>query len=229
MEHSDDCKDGGALVASVGDVAKLPPPCPCPPTSPLSPTAHARLDDFLTLLLTWNTRINLIAEATPEAIRARHIKDSLQLLPLIPDGTAPLADLGSGGGFPGLVLALPSERPIHLVESDRRKAAFLTEAAARLGLRHVTVHASRIEAARLPPIGVVTARALAPLPALLAHAARLLGPGGVALFPKGRSATAELTDAAREWTFRAERFASRTDPEATILRLTDIQRASRHG
>jgi 16S rRNA (guanine(527)-N(7))-methyltransferase RsmG len=145
---------------------------------------------------------------------------------LLPDAGA-IADLGSGAGFPGLVLAAAApDREIHLVESDRRKAAFLIEAARLLGLSRLRVHATRIEAASLPPVASVTARALAPLPALLSYAAPLLAPDGVAVFPKGRSAEAELTDAIRHWTMTVERFQSRTDPEATILRLSDIHRAA---
>ncbi|MGG5810783.1 16S rRNA (guanine(527)-N(7))-methyltransferase RsmG [Falsiroseomonas sp. CW058] len=199
-------------------------PLPAPLPEPrLDAAALRRLDAFLDLLLRWNARINLVADAAPEAIRTRHLADSLQLLSLLPDDATALADLGSGGGFPGLVLAAATDRPVHLVESDHRKAAFLTEAAARLGLRHVRVHATRIENLRLPPVGVVTARALAPLSVLLGHASRLLAPGGTAIFPKGRTASAELTAASVEWTFRAEQFASRTDPEATILRIHDIR------
>ena len=200
-------------------VHRLPPA----PLSVLDPAATARLDALIDLLLRWNSRINLVADRDPAAIRSRHIADSLQLLPLLPAGAGPFADLGSGGGFPGLVLAIAGPRPAHLVESDRRKAAFLTDAAARLGLRHVQVHARRIEDANLPPLAAVTARALAPLRALLPDAARLLAPGGVAIFPKGRAAEAELTEALPHWTLIAERFASRTDPEATIFRLSDIR------
>jgi 16S rRNA (guanine527-N7)-methyltransferase len=194
----------------------------------MEPPLQARLDAFLDLLLRWNARINLVADRDPESLRQRHIADSLQLLPLLPPGEAPLGDLGSGAGFPGLILALASGRETHLVESDRRKAAFLTEAAARLGLARVKVHPVRIEAATLPPLGVVTARALAPLVDLLPYAARLLAPGGFALFPKGRGAEDELTAAAPFWTFSVERFASRTDPAATLLRMSDIHVADPH-
>jgi 16S rRNA (guanine527-N7)-methyltransferase len=191
----------------------------------LPPDAEQRLTDYADLLRQWNARINLVADASPEVIRHRHVEDCLQLAPLLPEGDITVADLGSGAGLPGLILAIARPVHVHLVESDRRKAAFLTDAAARLGLTRVTVHSTRIEAASLPPIQVVTARALAPLASLLPRAARLLTPGGIALFPKGRSAQAELTAAAAAWTFRAEPFASRTDPEATILRFSDIRRA----
>ncbi len=200
------------------------PRLPLPPAPPLEAATTARLDAFTDLLLRWNARINLVADRNAEAVRTRHIADSLQLLPLLPPGDGPVGDLGSGGGFPGLVLAIASCRPFHLVESDRRKAAFLTEAAAQLGLTHVRVHPQRIEAARLPPLAAVTARALAPLTDLLPHAARLLAPGGIALFPKGRTAEDELTAALMHWKLRVERFQSRTAPDATILRLSEIRR-----
>ena len=196
------------------------------PALPVSRETTARLDAFVALFLRWNARINLTAERDAATIRDRHLADGLQLLPLLPAGAAPAADLGTGGGFPGLVLAIAdAARPWHLVESDRRKAAFLATAAGELSLPHVRVHAERIEAVTLPPLAVVTARALAPLPILLAHAARLLAPDGVALFPKGRTAGDELTAALPDWTMRVERFASRTDSAATLLRLSGIRRA----
>lgn len=192
-----------------------------PPEHPVSRETEARLRAYLRLLLDWNRKINLVAAAPEEVLWQRHVMDGWQLLPLLPDG--PLADLGSGGGLPGLVLAMGRAQETHLVESDRRKAAFLMEAARALGLPHVQVHPQRIEAARLPPIQVVTARALAPLSELLPHAARILASGGVAVFPKGRTAEAELTAAAPHWFMQVERFASRTDAAATIFRLSEIR------
>jgi 16S rRNA (guanine527-N7)-methyltransferase len=197
---------------------------PLPPAPALEPDVVARLEAFTDLLLRWNTRINLVADCDAEAVRTRHIADSLQLLPLLPPGDGPVGDLGGGGGFPGLVLAIASRRPFHLVESDRRKAAFLTEAAGRLALAHVQVHPTRIDATRLPPLAALTARALAPLTDLLPHAARMLAPGGVALFPKGRTSEDELTAALMHWKLDVERFASRTAPNATIFRLSEIRR-----
>lgn len=193
------------------------------PSLDVSRETEERLRTYLRLLLNWNARINLIAAAPEEEIWQRHVLDSWQMLPLLPAG--PLADLGSGGGLPGLVIAVGREEETHLVESDRRKAAFLMEAARSLGLAHVRVHPARIEAARLPPLRVVTARALAPLSDLLGHAARILGSGGVAVFPKGRNAEAELTAAAPHWLMQTERFQSRTDAQATILRLSEIRPA----
>ncbi len=192
-------------------------------TLDVPPEAEARLRDYLRLLLSWNARINLVAGAPEDELWQRHVLDSWQLLPLLPDG--PLADLGSGAGLPGIVIAIGREEETHLVESDRRKCAFLMEASRTLGLSHVRVYPTRIEAARMPPIQVVTARALAPLDALIPHAARILAPGGVAVFPKGRNAQVELTAAAAHWFMRTERFQSRTDAQATILRLSEIRPA----
>lgn len=194
------------------------------PEMPVSRETEARLRAYLALLLAWNGRINLVARAPEAELWTRHVCDCWQLLPLLPP-RGPLADLGSGGGLPGIVLAIGRPEETHLVEADRRKAAFLLEASRALGLAHVRVHAARIEAAPLPPLAALTARALAPLGALLPHAARLLAQDGVALFPKGRSAEAELTAAAPDWFMRVERFASRTDPDATILRLSEVRPA----
>jgi 16S rRNA (guanine527-N7)-methyltransferase len=199
---------------------------PAPDLSRLDAPRLALIDAYVALLLRWNRRINLIGEASDETIRQRHIADCLQLIALLPPGEGAVADLGAGAGLPGLVLAIATGRPMHLIESDRRKAAFLTEATARLGLAGVRIHATRIEDATLPPLAVVTARALAPLERLLPYAARLLSPDGVAIFPKGRGADAELHTAQAGWTFLAEHFPSRTDPAATIYRISDIRRAS---
>jgi len=198
------------------------------PIPDLEPDAgrDARLAAYRDLLLRWNATINLVSAKTAEDLERRHIADSLQIVPLVPAEGA-IADLGSGGGLPGIVIAaaLP-DREVHLVESDRRKAAFLIEAAGTLKLPRVKIHAQRIEQATLPPIAALTARALAPLDILLGFADRFLAPGGVAILPKGRTAEQELTSASARWHFTTERFESRTDPEATILRLSEIRRAS---
>jgi 16S rRNA (guanine527-N7)-methyltransferase len=206
---------------------KQPQALPLPPID-VSRETLQRLEAFLPLFLRWNARINLTATRDPEVLRQRHIADSLQLLPLIPVGEGAMADLGTGGGFPGLILAMATDRPVHLVESDRRKAAFLQAAVAELALAHVTVHVARIEAVSLSPVAVLTARALAPLDRLLPWAERLLAPEGVAIFPKGRGAEEELAAVAPDWTMTAERFKSTTDPEATILRMSGIRRAGAH-
>lgn len=195
-----------------------------PPVA-VSRETEARLARFIPLLLRWNSTINLVAAPDASVLRQRHIEDSLQLLPLVPEGQGPMADLGTGGGFPGLILAMALDRPMHLVESDRRKAAFLQTVAGELNLAHVTVHAERVGALKLPPIAVLTARALGPLDKMLPWAETLLAPDGVAIFPKGRLAEEELAAATPGWTMAVERFKSSTEPNATILRISGIRRA----
>jgi len=185
---------------------------------------ETQFDSFIALLLRWNRRINLISQADEKFIRQRHIDDSIQLATLIPPDTERAIDLGSGAGFPGLILASMTGIPFDLIEADQRKAAFLMEAG-RLLAAPVHVHAVRIEAARLVPASVITARAVAPLARLLALAAPLLAAGGTCLFPKGAGVESELTLAATQWHMRVDRVPSRTDPRAVILRITELQRA----
>lgn len=180
-----------------------------------------RLAAYEALLRKWNPAINLVARSTLDDVWERHFADSAQLFALLPAGTQVLVDLGSGAGFPGLVLAILGVPEVHLIESDGRKAAFLREVARVTGAP-ATVHAQRAEQADAPPADAVSARALADLSALLPLAVRFLKPGGVCLFPKGRTAADELTRARDSWTMRTEEFPSRTDPSGTLLRLSEI-------
>lgn len=198
-------------------------PLPPVPVPAVSRETAERLDAFVALVLAWNRTINLIGKQDAAQIRARHLDDSLALLPHLPEGFGRAIDLGSGGGFPGLVLAIATGRPFDLVESDQRKAAFLREAARVTGAP-ATVHAARIEAVRLAPAPLVTARALAPLATLLGWAAPLLAPGGVCVFPKGRTAEEELTQAREQWHMRVEQWSNPLAPDARILRLSEISR-----
>ena len=184
------------------------------------------LERFAELLLKWNRALNLIARQDEAFLWDRHIEDSLQLLPLMAPRPDRAIDLGSGAGFPGLVLAIASGVTFYLVEADKLKAAFLREAA-RVTLAPVKVHAVRIEAARLDPAPLITARALAPLPRLLELAAPLLAHGGTCLFLKGAGARIELTQAASQWHMRAECIPSRTEVDASILRITELSCVSR--
>ena len=183
----------------------------------------ARLSAYADLLVKWQARINLIGPDTLPVLWRRHMLDSAQLLPLLPAGARRLADLGSGAGFPGLVLAILGAPDVQLVESDARKAAFLREVA-RITATDVTIHVSRIEA--LAPLGadIITARALAPLGRLLDWAAPHLAPGGVCVFLKGRGGEDELTEARKEWIISCDRAASRTDPSGVILQLREVCR-----
>ncbi len=189
----------------------------------VSRETQARLEAFAMLLLRWNRTVNLIARRDEPELWPRHIADSLQLAPLIPPATTHGIDLGTGGGFPGLVLAIATGVPFDLIESDQRKAAFLREAG-RATRAPIRVHAARAEAARVDPAPLITCRALAPLPHLLTLAAPLLAAGGVCLFLKGAAAESELTAAATEWHMRVERVPSQTAQDACILRISDIAR-----
>jgi 16S rRNA (guanine527-N7)-methyltransferase len=181
------------------------------------------LERFSSLLARWNRTVNLVSRRDEPLLWDRHITDSLQLVPLMQPLPACAIDLGSGAGFPGLILALATRVPFDLIEADQRKAAFLREAA-RVTDAPVRVHATRIEAAGLAPAPLVTARAVAPLSKLLALAAPLLAPGGQCLFLKGASVQSELTHAATQWHMHVERIPSRTAPDASILRISDPSR-----
>lgn len=186
-----------------------------------------RLEAYKALLQRWNARINLVAPATLSEVWSRHFADSAQLLALAPDTARSWVDLGSGAGFPGLVIAaMAAEKQpdlsVRLIESDARKAVFLSEAARKMGLT-VKVDACRIESVPSEPHDVVSARALAPLSRLCELASRFAGPGTVFLFLKGAALDTELTVAARDWHIRAERVTSMTEPAATILRITELK------
>ena len=178
-----------------------------------------RLQRYAEALTRWQAKINLVAPASLPDLWRRHMLDSAQLLPLIPAGARRLIDLGSGAGFPGLVLAILGVPEVHVVEADSRKCAFLREAARLTEARTVTVHNRRIESLPAEPYEVVTARALAPLPELLLLARRFAGPGTVYLFPKGQAVAEELIKAPETATMRLQRIPSRTQPGAEILKL----------
>lgn len=183
-----------------------------------------RLAVYEALLRKWQKTINLVGPKTLDEAWGRHFLDSAQLFPLLPESAKVLVDLGSGAGFPGLVLAILGVPEVHLIESDVRKCAFLREAARATGAA-VTVHTKRIEAVQGLQADVVTARALAPLADLLTWAAPFLGQTGVALFLKGQNVEDELTDTTKYWKMRVERFDSLTDSSGSILRLSGIVRA----
>jgi len=197
--------------------------------TPVSRETLARLDRFTRLLLQWQKTTNLIGAATIPYLWTRHIADSLQLLALAPSARVWL-DLGSGGGFPGLVIAcaLAGERgaTVHLIESNAKKAAFLREAVRELDLRAV-VHGERIEHFSLPMgahVDVITARAVAPLSVLFGYVALLLKTGAQALLLKGQDVEAELTEAAKYWTIKADLIPSKTSPEGRIVVLRGLSR-----
>ena len=153
---------------------------------------HEKLRQFVALVEKWSAAINLVSRADIPHLWERHVEDSLLLLPHIPPGTASAIDLGSGAGFPGMVLAIASDIPFTLIESDRRKAAFLLDAA----------------------------RALAPLDRLLGLAAPHLAPGGICLFPKGKNWEKELTAAKSLWHMEAQALPA--GAENCILKVSNL-------
>jgi 16S rRNA (guanine527-N7)-methyltransferase len=183
----------------------------------------ARLEAYAALLTEWNQRINLVARETLRDPWRRHFLDSAQLLPFIPKRARSLFDLGSGAGFPGLVLAILGVPRVELVESDARKCAFLREAA-RIAAAPVTIRNTRIE--RLPshPVDVVTARGCAPLDRLLVLTQGLIGSHTCCLFLKGERAEEELTMARRAWNMTVSLHPSRSDPRGAIIVLEQIAR-----
>jgi 16S rRNA (guanine527-N7)-methyltransferase len=197
--------------------------------TPVSRETEARLDAYVDLLLRWQAKTNLIASSTLPNLWTRHISDSLQLLTLAPDAKL-WVDLGSGGGFPGVVLAcaMMADRPgamVHLVERNAKKAAFLREALRITGATG-TVHLADIgdSVDSFPgQADCVTARAVAPLHQLLGFAEPLVRRGAKALFLKGQDVEAELTKATKYW-----RIAPRLHPSLTgqgwIVELDRIER-----
>jgi 16S rRNA (guanine527-N7)-methyltransferase len=187
----------------------------------------ARLATYLDLIGRWQRAINLVGPSTLADPWRRHILDSAQLLRHLPAAPATLYDLGSGAGLPGMVLAIMGQKDVHLVESDRRKAQFLKEAARVLDLT-VAIHGQRIQTLPAGCATVVTARALAPLPALLDLVAPLLQPGGRCLLLKGQRLTDELTEARKCWRMTSLSIPSLSEPRASVLQLWDIERAPFH-
>ena len=201
---------------------------------PVSRETLGKLQTYADLLGEWGRAQDLVAPSTLGDVWHRHIADSAQLLPLAPPSAAKWLDLGSGAGFPGLVIAiLVASRPgfeMHLVESSNRKCSFLREVARKCGVA-VDIHCMRIEKLAthhtLAPAEVVTARALAPLGKLLRLAQPLLADTTVALFLKGRDATREIEDARKQWSFQVLTTPSRTDPEGRIVEIRQLQNLGR--
>ncbi len=188
---------------------------------PVAPAVLQRLTVYAALLAKWQARINLVGPSTLAEVWERHMLDSAQLAGYLPPG--PVLDLGSGAGFPGLVLAILRGGPVHLVESDARKCAFLREAA-RLTAAEAVIHNVRIERLAPFPVATVTARALAPLSKLLEMSEKFLLPGVHCLFLKGRSSEEELTEAGKDWMMTVERVPSLADPSGQILHLREVYR-----
>jgi 16S rRNA (guanine527-N7)-methyltransferase len=197
--------------------------------TPVSRETEARLDRFIDLLLTWQAKTNLVSPSTLPVLWSRHISDSLQLLALAP--TARIwVDFGSGGGFPGMVLACAladtQSTVVHLVERNGKKAGFLREALRVTGAAAV-VHLADIEDSvdRLEgPVDCVTARAVAPLHQLIGLAEPLIKRGAKALFLKGQDVEVELTEATKYWNIAPQLHSSRTGGHGWIVELDQVER-----
>lgn len=186
-----------------------------------------RLRAFEALVKKWNPRVNLVSRSSLEFLWDRHILDSLQLFSL-PADRRNWVDLGSGGGFPGLVVAVclkehEPESQVTMVESDQRKSAFLRTAIRELDL-NAKIVTSRIEDAQSLNASTLSARALAPLSKLLYFSDRHLQTTGTAVFPKGETWEKEIEDACQEWSFQWEQITSETQTSASVLVIRDIQK-----
>ena len=191
----------------------------------LPSAAGDRLTLYADLLVRWQTTINLVAQSSLADLWSRHIGDCLQVQAAVPDARR-WVDLGSGGGFPGIVTAIlladVPDAEVHLVESDKRKAAFLRTVSRETGAP-ASVHAERIEgfiARHSAPVDAVSARALAPLPQLVAWSEKFLLAGAVGVFPKGQRVEAELTALQRDHRFRVASRPSRTRDDSSLVIVT---------
>ena len=194
----------------------------------ISALATERLQIFVGLLAKWNAAINLVSPASLAEVWTRHVADSAQVLDVAPIRRARWLDMGSGAGFPGIVIALitadtPNPVEMTLVESDRRKAAFLSTVSRETGVPMI-IQAARIEAVAPQNADTVSARALAPLVRLCSFAERHLAPHGAALFLKGGRYDAEIAEARRTWSFALDIRRSSTDPAGVVLIMKDLRR-----
>jgi len=200
-------------------------------TADVSRETLERLETYASLLMKWQGAINLVGADSLRDVWRRHMLDSAQLAAHIPQGATVITDLGSGAGFPGLVLSIVLDCPVRLIEASGKKAAFLREVV-RLTQAPAIVHHERIEKAKPWPSDVVLARALAPLSLLLDYAEPFLRDAGkeaTCIFLKGGRVAEELTESAKSWTMTVERFQSVSDPTGTILRIRDMARDGHSG
>ena len=194
----------------------------------VSRETQERLDAYLALLHKWNPKINLVASKSLEDAWTRHFVDSAQLLDMAPGTVQKWADLGSGGGFPGAVVAILAkdgmpDLQVTLIESDQRKSAFLRTVSRETGVGFEVI-SERIEGVAPQSADVVSARALAPLSQLLEYVTRHTAPDATVLLPKGRAASEEIQAALEQWQFDCETLPSQTDPSAVVLRIGEIKR-----
>lgn len=181
----------------------------------------SKFETYAGLLLKWQKTINLVGASTLDEVVLRHFIDSAQLINFIPDRNIVLADMGSGAGFPGLVLAMLGIREVHLIESDVRKATFLRNVSRETFLDNVIVHDDRVEDTKIKDIDIVSARALAPLVDLI-RLTQELG-ASTALFLKGEKAEEEVLKAKKRFDFTVTSHQSVTDDHGKVLYISDIR------
>lgn len=186
----------------------------------------ANLEQFVSILKTWNARINLISRQTIDDIWARHIVDCAQIVPYLPGNNITVLDVGSGSGLPGAITAIITQEDTSMrhvwIESDTRKCAFLHHIVTKLKLS-VQVINNRIEEVEPQNADILTGRALAPLTDMLAFGDQHLRPDGTALLHKGQTYRAEIEDAKQHWNFVVNPYRSITNPDAAILEITEIK------
>lgn len=189
-----------------------------------------KLKVYQQLLERWQSKINLVSPSSLSASWDRHFQDSLQLIPYLPIEASSLVDLGSGAGFPGLVLAISQSETLRvtLIESDLRKSLFLENVSRETNVP-VSVRTERIESIEDLKADVVTARALAPLPLLLEYTHPFMHETSEALFLKGKDVQNEIEMAKKKWDFDLEIFPSLTDSMAAILKIKHLKRIHSHG
>ena len=194
---------------------------------PASHEAIAKLDRYAALLIEWSQKFNLVSPSTLPHVWSRHFLNSAQLVPLIPKrpDRQLIADLGSGAGFPGLVLSIMGVPDVHLIESTGKKADFLRAVITELEL-DTEVHQARVEDMLEFRAEIITARALAPLTELLPLAMPLMRKDTICLFLKGQNADVELIEAHKHWTFDCAKTQSLSDPSGNILTISNVIKPS---
>ena len=206
-------------------------PSPAPPLilkefqrlTELGPSDIERLNCFAEMLIEWQNRINLVSTSSLKDMWRRHMLDSVQLKKFIRPSDKTILDLGSGAGFPGLVLGIVTTRPIHLVESNNRKCTFLREVARKTDA-NVVIHHGRIEDLKSFPVDVITARALASIDKLLDYSQPFLAENSRCLFLKGQNSHQELTAARKKWKMIVTEAESLSDASGTIFSIEGISR-----
>lgn len=182
-----------------------------------------KMEIYISLLQQWNKKINLVSQQGMDQVWKRHVHDSFQLIRYLDSSVKSIADLGSGGGFPGLILALSTEIPVILIESDKRKTIFLREVL-RQTQTQATVLCQRIENVNTISADVVTARALTSLTQLLEFSKNILNKNGYCLFLKGRSVNLEIEEAQKNWKIVYKTFSSQTNADGVIVKINQFER-----